>query len=98
MMYIIIALESSLFEGVELEEFLDKNWQKENKEEVAARLCSLSNHFNMVSLWVASVILSISSLRKQIKLMRRFIRICHVRFSSFLPSLSPPLLPPPLLL
>ena len=76
----ITVLESSLFDAIELEEFLDKNWQKENKTELAPNLCLLSDHFNNVSLWVGSVILSTSSLRQQIKIMRRFIRISRVRF------------------
>jgi hypothetical protein len=74
----LTVIESELVQDIHLAEFLDNNWQKEKKRILAPALERLSGHFNRVSLWVATAIVTCPSFRRQVKYYCKFIRVAQV--------------------
>mmetsp|Transcript_19926 Transcript_19926/g.50605 ORF Transcript_19926/g.50605 Transcript_19926/m.50605 type:complete len:635 (+) Transcript_19926:130-2034(+) len=61
------------FTKVKGTEFLGNAWQKSNRFEAAPNLAALTDRFNSVSFWVATLILSTKSQTTQVEIVERFI-------------------------
>jgi len=71
----LTLVEFELFRRIESREFVDKNWMKANKHEVAPNALRFSERFNQVSMWVATAILQRRNFNDRRNLMRKFIEI-----------------------
>eukprot|EP01097_Dermamoeba_algensis_P008869 TRINITY_DN6087_c0_g1_i1.p1 TRINITY_DN6087_c0_g1~~TRINITY_DN6087_c0_g1_i1.p1 ORF type:complete len:557 (+),score=90.62 TRINITY_DN6087_c0_g1_i1:60-1730(+) len=81
----LIAEQLTLFdyeilEKVQLTEFLGKAWQKKDKDLLAPNLTMLAKHFNDVSNWVSTEILSTESNKARLSSIVRFIKVAKVLF------------------
>ncbi|ELR19028.1 RasGEF domain containing protein [Acanthamoeba castellanii str. Neff] len=56
-------------------EFLDQAWQREDKILLSPNLTRIIERFNQVSYWVATCILTQSSIEKQALIISKFIRL-----------------------
>jgi len=84
-------LDLALFQKIETPEVLQ--WSKEQTEELSPHLTQFTEHFNNVSFWTRSIILSESRPLYREKLLNKFIRVLrHLRkynnFNSYLAVLS----------
>ena len=75
------CIEMDFFRSVKVTEFLRNNWLKSNRSIVAPSLSHLSDHFNKVSLWVASLVLHAKTMKLKIRLLAKFLRMVKVRSS-----------------
>ncbi|KAL6078395.1 FtsK-like domain-containing protein [Balamuthia mandrillaris] len=77
-------LEWELFSAVEPREFLNHAWQKDDKQKRAPNICKLIDHFNHVSYWVATQILTKGN-KDKASLLKRFIKIafCCLNLGNF---------------
>merc|ERR1719447_1036323 len=84
-------LDSELFQKIELPEVL--LWAEKQSEELSPNLTKFTEHFNNMSYWVRSIILTQSDAKIREKYMMRFVKVMkHLRilnnFNSFLALLS----------
>ena len=77
-------IESDLFQSIRITELLHNNWLRDNKKIVAPNLTNLSDHFNKVSSWTSSLIITADSVKMQIRLFNKFLRIVKVKIISFI--------------
>lgn len=67
--------EARLFQMITAREFLDQAWQREDKILLSPNLTRIIERFNQVSYWVATCILTQSSIEKQALIISKFIRL-----------------------
>ncbi|KAI2811890.1 Rap guanine nucleotide exchange factor 1 [Blomia tropicalis] len=84
-------LDSRLFHKIEIPEILI--WAKEQKEELIPNLNRFTEHFNKMSFWTRSIILSCEEPKEREKCVMKFLKIMkHLRklnnFNSYLAILS----------
>lgn len=79
----LTAIECEIFKNIKMTEFLNNNWLKENKHTVAPSLTNLSEHFNKVVGWVASLVITANSTKEQVRVYNKFLRVARVRIETF---------------
>lgn len=79
----LTLLEANLLQSVSILDFVGKSWLTESKKD-SSPLVALSQHFNRVSLWVATAIVSCDSERKRYRMYRKFAKIAKVKLIFFL--------------
>lgn len=77
----LTLLEANLLQSVSICDFVGKSWLTESKKD-SSPLVALSQHFNRVSLWVATAIVSCDSERRRHRMYRKFAKIAKVNFIS----------------
>ena len=76
----LTSIETTLFKNIRITEFLNNNWLKPNKHQVAVGLCNISDHFNKVVNWVASQVITALSLKSRMRIFNKFLRITRVSY------------------
>lgn len=72
----LTLLDFEVFSRIEPKELLGKSWaQAESKERLAPNIIALTNRFNKLCNWVATVIVSENNLRKRASILEHLIRI-----------------------
>lgn len=67
--------EFDLFKQIHPNEFLNQNWQKDDKQKLSPNITRFISRFNEVSFWVASEIVVARDRKRQRSLVMKFIKI-----------------------
>ena len=66
--------EAELYRKIHISEFMDQNWDDENKGPGVSRLVS---RYNKISHWVAFCILDVFDPKEQMKVYQKFVNLAH---------------------
>jgi len=69
------VLEFGLFQKINLSEFYNQGWSKNNKETAAPNVLAVIRKTNEFSLWTATIILEQPTQQKRIRAVQKFIRV-----------------------
>lgn len=70
-------IESEIFRKIEPKELFGSAWTKPEKHELAPNVTAMSERFNAVSNWIATIILKESDLKRRQALIAKFIDIAR---------------------
>lgn len=73
----LTLIESELYRAIKPWELLNQSWAKKDKEKRAPRVLAMINRFNVVSNWVATIIVQTSELRVRASLQKHIIEIAY---------------------
>lgn len=59
--------------------FLGQAWTKKDREQRSPYICELTAHFNHVSTWVQSEILTVANVKQSARVAARFLDLCQVK-------------------
>ncbi|KAL7713446.1 Guanine nucleotide exchange factor [Entamoeba marina] len=84
----ITLYEFELFVSIKPNEFLGSGWTKKDKYNRSKNLCDLLDHFNAVTNWVSSSIISVDDINQRAELISKFIDVAvsmldHLNFTGF---------------
>ena len=71
----LTSIEVDFFRTLKVTEFLYNNWLRVNKSVVAPTLTQLSEHFNKVSLWVATLVIVADTMKRKIRTISKLLRV-----------------------
>ena len=75
-------IDQQLFTCVTVSELLSKRWMdKQNKLKNSPTICKLTDRFNTIAQWVASVIVEEISIDIRVKILSRFICLARTLFT-----------------
>ncbi|KAI0983606.1 hypothetical protein GJ496_009444, partial [Pomphorhynchus laevis] len=77
----ITLLEWSIFRRISIEELLNKNWQRKDKETVAPNIFQMTKLWNKLSFWVRKEIIDAPSINERAAVITRFLEIAQVCLS-----------------
>lgn len=83
----LTIMEAHMFGKLQLDEFLNKNWQKKESSvasERAPNVRALIRYFNQLCNWVGALILAESDLKKRAQVIGHWVNVASVKFSLML--------------
>jgi son of sevenless-like protein len=75
----LTIMEHNLFKKIKPWEFLNQRWSKYDKLEKAPGIMAITKRFNMVSKWVASLIVLAKDKKERVLVLNRLIEIAEVQ-------------------
>lgn len=73
----LTLIEASIVRSIPIIDIIKKNWLNAELKE-SCPLKVLSSHFNRISLWVATAIMSCDTFKKKCRMYKKFVRIAKV--------------------
>jgi son of sevenless-like protein len=77
----LTIMEASMFNKLQREELLHKNWQKSTTPELAPNIQSLIRYSNQLSNWVCATVLAESELKKRAQVVDHLVSVASVNIS-----------------
>lgn len=77
----LTIMESQMFNRVQREELLRKNWQKKATPEFAPNVRSLIRHSNQLSNWVCATVLAEADLKKRAQVVDHLVNVASVNIN-----------------
>lgn len=77
----LTIMEASMFNKLQREELLHKNWQKSTTPELAPNIQSLIRYSNQLSSWVCATVLAESELKKRAQVVDHLVSVASVNIS-----------------
>jgi hypothetical protein len=71
----LTVIEYTMLRSVHMNEFRNQAWNKSEKETKAANIHALISHFNKMSFWVATEIVTSDQIKEQVKRITKFIKL-----------------------
>jgi son of sevenless-like protein len=79
----LTIMEAHMFNKLEREELLNKNWQKKTTPELAPNVRALIRHSNQLSNWVCATVLAESDLKKRAQVVDHLVSVANVNITLF---------------
>lgn len=74
----LTLIDYDLCRAIEPKECLGMAWTKEDKEERSPHLLRFIKHFNLVSKWIAFILVSEPNIKKRVKLLSHILSVLQV--------------------